>query len=214
MSPSHSPDRQGASAPDPGPSSGPDPAGAVGGRSDPKIITTQKTSLSPDHDDYDSDNDDFAETVAKGKLVPKPKPEAEVRKAVASGSAEWITLWRGMSRAAADELVRAGRTPGSTADEPRAPTEAERKSQVQKGSTGNSSGPRLLEFTTDMGVAESFSYGSRAMVVAEIQARHLVKGSEPEGGWIPYWGAPVNVSYIVDRRGLPESRTELRGNAP
>ncbi|MGV9271075.1 DUF4765 family protein [Kitasatospora sp. NPDC003701] len=155
-------------------------------------IKTGRTKLAEDDPNYDSDSDDFDEAY-RGKL-PKPTAQSEVAKAVASGSDRTVTLWRGTRLDIAESMARNGSVSGDPASATTArPSGATAAQQVGKGGV-------LPEFTTDPGVAEGFSH-KNALVVIEVSAKYLARGSGSESGWVAGRTAPAKVKVIVDRTG-------------
>ncbi|MED7952283.1 DUF4765 family protein [Streptomyces sp. BE20] len=155
-------------------------------------IRTGRTKLAEDDPNYDSDSDDFDEAY-RGR-IPKPTSQSEVAKAVASGADRTVILWRGTGLKAAESMAKQGSASGDPASAATArPSAATAAQQVGKGGV-------LPEFTTDPGVAEGFSH-KNALVVIEISAKYLAKGSSSESGWVAARTAPAKVRVIVDRTG-------------
>ncbi|MGW2541115.1 DUF4765 family protein [Kitasatospora sp. NPDC001574] len=155
-------------------------------------IRTGRTKLAEDDPNYDSDSDDFDE--AYRSRIPKPTSQSEVAKAVASGADRTVVLWRGTGLKTAESMAKQGSVSGDPASAATArPSAATAAQQVGKGGV-------LPEFTTDPGVAEGFSH-KNALVVVEISAKYLAKGSSSESGWVAGRTAPAKVRVIVDRTG-------------
>ncbi|MFE2722613.1 DUF4765 family protein [Kitasatospora sp. NPDC059327] len=155
-------------------------------------IKTGRTQLAKDDPNYDSDSDDFDEHYRD--RLPRPTAQTDVAKAVASGSDQVVTLWRGTRLDVAEGMA----TRGSVSGDPASPTTArpsgtDAAQQVGKGGV-------LPEFTTDPGVAEGFSH-KNALVVIDVSAKYLSRGSGSESGWVAGKTAPAQVRVIVDRTG-------------
>ncbi|MFJ4682445.1 DUF4765 family protein [Streptomyces sp. NPDC091377] len=193
------------------------PAAPTRKASTPARHKTGRTRLPEDHDNYDSEADDFDETFVAGEnpLLPRPTEQSSVARLVDRKADELVTLWRAMKLTDADELARTGGAAPRTADGGvTEPSAAEVKEQIGrgKGLTIDGVQRRLMEFTTAPSIAEGFSAGGGAVVVAQVAAKYLVKGSESEGGWIPHWGAPVNVLHIVDRKILDRGQRQFNAS--
>ncbi|WP_435600524.1 DUF4765 family protein [Streptomyces sp. C10-9-1] len=158
----------------------------------PSRYSTGPTRLPEDDPNYDSDTDDFDEQYRK--MLLQPTPQDEVAAKVARRSEETVTLWRGTRLDVAEAMARNGSASGDTPSVyTAAPETTAAQNQVAKGGI-------LPEFTTRTGVAEGFSHNS-ALVVVDIKAKYLTKGSDTEAGWIANRTAPVTVRAIVDRTG-------------
>ncbi|WP_432011439.1 DUF4765 family protein [Streptomyces cucumeris] len=167
----------------------------------PERITTRL--LDPSDEDYVEgvEQDDF-DRYKDG--LPQPTSEEDVAAAVDQGADTTVTLWRGTSNAEAEAMVKNSSASGepASADTPR-PTREEARAQVGTGKgIKDASGTvkKLREFTTERGVADSFSsYKDNSLVVADISARYLTKGSGSEGGWVANPTAPAKVRAVVVR---------------
>ncbi|MCQ6554999.1 DUF4765 family protein [Streptomyces sp. C10-9-1] len=164
--------------------------GAETAAGDPIRYSTGPTRLPESDPNYDSDTDDFDEYYRD--RLPQPTSQAKVAEAVAGNPDKTVTLWRGTRVSVADAMARNGSASGDTADTKTGPPVIV-GDQVARGGV-------LPEFTTSPGIAEGFSHGS-ALVVVDIQARYLARGSHGEDGWISNRTAPVTVRAIVDRTG-------------
>ncbi|MEU3047919.1 DUF4765 family protein [Streptomyces sp. NPDC006984] len=159
---------------------------------DPIRYSTGPTRLPESDPNYDSDADDFDEYYRD--RLPQPTPQREVVAAEADAPDSTVTLWRGTRIGVADAMARNGSASGDTASaETGRPAKQAVKDQVGSGGV-------LPEFTSNPGIAEGFSHNN-ALVVVDIQAKYLARGSHSEDGWIANRNAPVTVRAIVDRTG-------------
>lgn len=159
---------------------------------------TGPTERDENSDNYDSDADNF-DTRYQNNL-PQPTPDGNVEELVNQGSSQYVVLWRGTSLSAANAMESAGSAGGaSPSRRTAAPSRAASQRQIGGGSS-------LTEFTAHTGVAESF--GSQgAVVVVQISAAYLSRGSRSEEGWTALASAPLQVLDVVDRtRGKKQKR--------
>ncbi|OWY63823.1 hypothetical protein B7486_50785 [cyanobacterium TDX16] len=150
-------------------------------------------------DQYTVIDDNFDDEY-KSRLT-QPTSESTVKSEVQKQSDTEVVLWRGTSTQRA-LAIESNSSAGGIAvnSQVTAPGRSDAQNQVARGGT-------FPEYTTDTGVASSFSF-RRALVVISIQAKYLTRGSSSESGWIADSAAPIDVLQIVNRTlGLKELKT-------
>ncbi|RYJ29061.1 hypothetical protein CU044_2154 [Streptomyces sp. L-9-10] len=153
-------------------------------------LATNPTTLTESDSDYSSEDD----LSAQEKQLPALTSESAVAAAVAAGGETVVTLCRGEDMPKIRAMQQQSSAGGAASDSATpAPTAEQAAAQLARGR-------RYPEFTTSRYTARQFSrQGPRGVVVVRIKAKYLIKGSEPEDGWVALHSAPVEVIAVVDR---------------
>lgn len=153
-------------------------------------------------ENVDSDGED---ELARGefKLTP-PTEETNVQNKKESKDGGYVILWRGTGYNEIEKMVEASSAGGKSANaNVGVPTQGQVKEQVQKAKGDK------IEFSSQEGIAEGFSYKNGGLAVVKIHTKYLIKGSVSEGGWVCDPSAPVEVLETVDRRGTTDQTRRI-----
>jgi hypothetical protein len=134
-------------------------------------------------------DDDFDDKI-KGSLT-SPTSEETVTAKVKDEPEAKLILWRGTTGARVSDMKTYGCASGTIKDTTVGkPSQEQCKNQIAKGGV-------IPEFTTSAELS-GFSF-LHWVVVVEIAAKYLAKGSGSENGWVCLPKAPLVVMETVDR---------------